>query len=180
MLGLSTTLIQTLVDKNELSGWKTRGGHRRIALQSVLDYQVNAQTGRSIASKPRTQPKVILVVETPNLMASLESEVASWRFPFEVKLIDSITAALLALPQERPDVLIVELTIPRGQQEKTLGALQDFKAKGHPISIALVTQEADLTSQSGQHSSAIQVAQGPLTPTWLHAFLTGVQATWRS
>ncbi|MEN9889567.1 MAG: hypothetical protein RL559_1604, partial [Pseudomonadota bacterium] len=39
MLGLSTTLVQSLVDKNELNGWKTRGGHRRIALQSIEVYQ---------------------------------------------------------------------------------------------------------------------------------------------
>lgn len=38
MLGLSTTLVQTLVDQGELKGWKTRGGHRRISLESILEY----------------------------------------------------------------------------------------------------------------------------------------------
>lgn len=179
MLGLSTTLIQTLVDKNELSGWKTRGGHRRIALQSVLDYQINAKTGHGVHAKPRHQPKVMVVAETPGLRASLERASASWRFPFEFKLLDSITAALLELPQERPDVLIVELTIPRQQQERTLAALQDFIGRGHPVSIALVTEETGLAANAPAGPNGIQVAPGPLTSVWLHAFLTGVQASWR-
>lgn len=179
MLGLSTTLIQSLVDKNELSGWKTRGGHRRIALQSILDYQSNAQTGRGMASKTRVLPKVMVVIETPELIDTLRRESAEWKFPFEYKLLDSITAALLDLPHERPDVLIVELTLPRHQQEKTLAALQEFDGRGHHISIALVTQEAGLTARAASRSATIQLAHGPLTPTWLHAFLTGVQATWR-
>lgn len=179
MLGLSTTLIQSLVDKNELSGWKTRGGHRRIALQSVLDYQTNAQTGRASISKPRVHPKVMAVVETPDLLDMVRRESAEWKFPFELQLLDSITAALLELPHERPDVLILELTTSRQQQEKTLAALQDFNGRGHQLSIALVTQEVSLTTKAVSGTSAIQLVPGPLSAIWLHAFLTGVQATWR-
>lgn len=177
MLGLSTTLIQSLVDRNELSGWKTRGGHRRISLQSIMDYQTHAQTGR-IAGKVRAQPKVMVVIETPELLDTLKRESAPWKFPFEYRLLDSITAALLELPHERPDVLIVELTLPRRQQEKTLAALQDFNGRGHHISITLVTQETDLTAKDASSSATIQLTHGPLTPVWLHAFLTGVQASW--
>lgn len=179
MLGLSTTLIQSLVDRNELSGWKTRGGHRRIALQSVLDYQTHAQTGRGLASKPRTQPKIMAVAETPDLLEALEKESANWDFPFDFRLVDSITAALLDLSEERPDVLIVELSMPRSQQEKTVAALQSFNSKGRPIFIALVTEELDLIPSASRNPASIQVVSGPLTPVWLHAFLVGVQATWR-
>ena len=39
LLGLSVGTIQTLVEKTELQAWKTQGGHRRIAMQSIRDYQ---------------------------------------------------------------------------------------------------------------------------------------------
>jgi excisionase family DNA binding protein len=39
MLGISVGTVQGLVEKNELKAWKTHGGHRRISLQSVQDYQ---------------------------------------------------------------------------------------------------------------------------------------------
>ena len=39
LLGLSVGTVQSLVEKNELQAWRTRGGHRRISLQSIRDYQ---------------------------------------------------------------------------------------------------------------------------------------------
>lgn len=180
MLGLSTTLIQSLVDRNELSGWKTRGGHRRIALQSVLDYQHNAQVGRNQGSAGRSKPRVMIAVESQGLMHKLQSQSASWHLPFDFHYTDSITAALLELAQTRPDVLIVELTMSRSQQEKTLHALQDFTARGRPISITLVTEESGLVPASQRQTGSIQLVPGPMTATWLHAFLAGVRASWRN
>ena len=180
ILGLSTTLVQSLVDRNELSGWKTRGGHRRICRQSILDYQSHAQTGRVSAGQIRNQPIIMVAVETQEQYEDLKKESQSWRFPFKVELADSITAVLLDLPNVRPDMLIVELAMPRNQQEKTLSALQDFNARGRPISMALVTQEDGLLEKMPAGNSAIQLVPGPMTPIWLHAFLTGVQASWRT
>ena len=38
-LGLSVGTVQSLVEKNELKAWKTDGGHRRISMQSIAEYQ---------------------------------------------------------------------------------------------------------------------------------------------
>lgn len=179
ILGLSTTLIQSLVDRNELSGWKTRGGHRRIALQSVLEYQANAQVGRPSGHGGRQLPKVMVAIESPALLHQVRSQSASWQLPFDVLLVDSITAALLELPQARPDLLVVEMTMPRSQQEKTLSALQDFSSRARSMSVTLVTEESGLVSAAERPAVPIQVASGPLTATWLHAFMVGVRATWR-
>lgn len=35
MLGLSTTMLQKLVDQERVKAWKTPGGHRRIDLASL-------------------------------------------------------------------------------------------------------------------------------------------------
>jgi excisionase family DNA binding protein len=39
MLGISVGTVQGLVEKGDLKAWKTQGGHRRISLQSIHDYQ---------------------------------------------------------------------------------------------------------------------------------------------
>jgi excisionase family DNA binding protein len=180
MLGLSTTLIQSLVDRNELQGWKTRGGHRRISLQSIHDYQTNARMIHSAPPRPKAQPRIMIAVETPETLNALQQQSSSWDFSLKLKFIDSITEAMLSLGTDRPDLLVVELAMPRVQQERALMALENFNAKRRPISMVLVTQEIHLHSKSQESNKFIQIAPGPLSAVWLHAYLTGVVAICRS
>ena len=180
MLGLSTTLIQSLVDKNELHGWKTRGGHRRISLQSIHDYQAQARMHSSQPSRSRTLPKILVAVESPETLEHLQQKSMLQDFPVTLKFVDSITEALLELGTERPDLLVAELTMPKSQQEKTLQALENFNARSRPISMVLVSKESELQASSTETRNAIQIAPGPLTDVWLHAYLTGVVATCRT
>lgn len=68
MLGLSTTLVQTLVDQGELKGWKTRGGHRRISLESIHDYQNASRSSMGVPVKSTLKPRITAVVESAQLM----------------------------------------------------------------------------------------------------------------
>jgi len=180
MLGLSTTLIQSLVDKNELQGWKTRGGHRRISLQSIHDYQAQVRMHSSQPSRSRTLPKILVAVESPETLEHLQQKSMLQDFPVTLKFVDSITEALLELGTERPDLLVAELTMPKSQQEKTLQALENFNARSRPISMVLVSKESELQASSTETRNVIQIAPGPLTDVWLHAYLTGVVATCRT
>ncbi|MDP3350435.1 MAG: helix-turn-helix domain-containing protein [Hydrogenophaga sp.] len=38
-MGLSVGTIQALVEKGELEAWKTKGGHRRIAMAAIRAFQ---------------------------------------------------------------------------------------------------------------------------------------------
>lgn len=179
MLGLSTTLVQTLVDQGDLKGWKTRGGHRRISLESIADYQNASRSTMGVAIKSVAKPRVTLVVENSRLLKHLIAAKADWNFPVEVTFFDSVTEALLELSSRRPDMLVVEMSMPRIQQEKTLQALENFNSRGRsPLSVVLVTEEpALLSSNPGQSPSSIQVVSGPVSTIWLHAYLTGVVAS---
>lgn len=179
MLGLSTTLIQSLVDKNELQGWKTRGGHRRISLQSIHDYQSNARIHSSPPTHSRVPPKILIAVESQETLEHLQYQGATWNFPVILKFVDSITEALLHLGTDRPDLLVAELTMPATQQEKTLQALENFNTRSRPISMVLVTEERALRVSPAGGANTIQLAPGPLSDVWLHAYLTGVVATCR-
>lgn len=179
MLGLSTTLVQTLVDQGELKGWKTRGGHRRISLESIHDYQNASRSSMGVPVKSTLNPRVTVVVESTQVMNQLMAANANWTFPVEVTFFDSVTEALLELSSKRPDMLVVEMSMPRTQQEKTLHALENFNSRGRsPLSVVLITKEKDLVSPHPvDPASSIQVISGPLSPIWMHAYLTGVVAS---
>lgn len=180
MLGLSTTLIQSLVDKNELQGWKTRGGHRRISLQSIHDYQTQARMHNARPARSPVPPKILVAIESQETLERLQQKSMLFDFPVTLKFVDCITEALLQLGTERPDLLVAELTMPRAQQEKTLQALENFNARSRPISMVLVSKESELQPSSTEPPNAIQIVPGPLTDVWLHAYLTGVVATCRT
>jgi excisionase family DNA binding protein len=180
MLGLSTTLVQTLVDQGDLKGWKTRGGHRRISLDSIQDYQNAARSAMGAVTKSMVKPRVTVVIEKPQIMGKLMADSAVWKFPVEVTFFESVTEALLELSSRRPDMLVVEMSMPRSHQVKTLQALENFNSRGRsPLSVVLVTEEKDLLSPntSSPASSSIQVVSGPMSSIWLHAYLTGVVAS---
>jgi len=181
MLGLSTTLVQTLVDQGDLKGWKTRGGHRRIALDSILNYQTDARHSGSSPHKASIKPHVTIVVESASLFNELQAECELWGLPIDVRFFDSVTEALLELSSQKPDMMVVEMSMPRPQQEKTFQALENFNQRGHtPLSVVLITAEKALkASMPDGASSSIQVVSGPMSVVWLHAYLTGVIASCR-
>jgi hypothetical protein len=76
-------------------------------------------------------------------------------------------------------MIVVEMSMPRAQQEKTFQALENFNQRGHtPLSVVLITGEKDLkASMPAGASSSIQVVSGPMSAVWLHAYLTGVIAS---
>jgi len=180
-LGLSTTLIQTLVDNDELKGWKTRGGHRRIAIQSVMDYQNQSGRKNTQGHRALSSPRIMVVIENQDLMAAMQKHYRQWSFPVEVNFLDSVTEALLCFSAQVPDQLVAELNMPRPQQEKTIQALLNFNAREKTgMSMVLVTQEKNLSTSTSRITDAmVQIVPGPLTPTWFHAYLTGVATTCR-
>lgn len=181
MLGLSTTLVQTLVDQGDLKGWKTRGGHRRISLDSIQGYQTDGRHVPGSSHKSSVKPKVTIVIESPALFTTLKAECELWDMPVDVRFFDSVTEALLELSSQKPDMMVVEMSMPRPQQEKTFQALENFNQRGHsPLSVVLITAEKALrASMPDGASSAIQVVSGPMSVVWLHAYLTGVIASYR-
>lgn len=181
ILGLSTTLVQTLVDQGDLKGWKTRGGHRRISSVSILEYQNQAH--RNVGRKVRTssKPQISVVVENSEWIRSFKTELAQWNLPLEVRFFESVTEAILDLSAHRPDMLVLEMSTPLAQQEKTLQALENFNKRGKsPLSVVIITQEKGLVSSLPRTSaSTIQLVSGPISSIWLHAYLIGILASQR-
>lgn len=183
LLGLSTTLVQTLVDQNELVAWKTRGGHRRISRKSVVNYQGHSRRSDAPSRGARTHAQVTLVSENSKLLDKLKTAIPQWKLPISVNMFESVTEALLDLSNIRPDLMVVELNMPLSEQQKTLQAIVDFNSKGlGALPIVLITQEHELANSEAAHQAnpgTIQIIHKPLQEEWLHAYMVGVVAACR-
>jgi len=174
-LGLSMATIQKLVDNKVLQAWKTFGGHRRIALASVLHYQSLSNFPDAPRQGYAQRAKVMLVIESPELTARLKEEIHQWHLPVQIVFQESLTEALLELLNDKHDLLVIQMSGLRKQQEKVLEILQKFMSSRHSVAHSLIlTQEDDLLpiAKPGAPVS-IQVFKQDLSPWWLSAYLSG-------
>lgn len=178
-LGLSMATIQKLVDNNVLQAWKTFGGHRRISLASVMNYQ----NSNNFMELPRLnadrRAKVMLVIESAELTTRLKKDMGQWHLPLQAAFQESLTEALLELLNDKHDLLVLQLSGLRKQQEKVMEILQKFMSSRHTVAHTLIlTQEQDLLTSSpiGTSPVSIQVLNQNLSPLWLSAYLSGFVA----
>jgi excisionase family DNA binding protein len=182
-LGLSMATIQKLVDNNLLQAWKTFGGHRRISVASVMNYQ-NSSNFLELPRLPADRRmKVMLVIESPELSIRLKKDMAQWNLPLQAAFQDSLTEAVLELLNDKHDLLVIQMSGIRKQQEKVLEILQKFMSSRHTVAHTLIlTQEQDLlpATQTGVTPVSIQVLNNDLSPLWLSAYLSGFVAQRRA
>lgn len=181
-LGLSMATIQKLVDNNVLQAWKTLGGHRRISLASILQYQ----STNNFLDLPRLgtdrRAKVMLVIESPELADRLKKDIDRWHLPLEAVFQESLTEALLELLNDKHDLLVIQISGLKKQQEKILAILQKFMSSRHAVAHTLVlTQESDLLPiDQSMGPVSIQVLNKELSPMWLLAYFSGFIAQRRA
>jgi len=177
-LGLSMATIQKLVDNNVLQAWRTFGGHRRISLASILHYQ-NANNFLDVPRQSTDRhAKVMLVIESPEMTDRLKKDITQWHLPLQAAFQESLTEALLELLNDKHDLLVIQMSGLRKQQEKVLEILQKFMRARNTVAHTLIlTQENDLLPSlpSGAPVS-IQVLNKDLSPMWLSAYLSGFMA----
>ena len=114
LLGVSVGTTQLWVDHGLLSAWKTPGGHRRVARDSVekLLY-VRMQSVVSAPTEAESARMRVLVVEDDrNLLRLYQVMLAQWPMAPEVRTVDNGIEGLLAIEAAPPDLLIVDLSMP--------------------------------------------------------------------
>lgn len=119
LLGVAVRTVQLWVESGVLRAWKTAGGHRRIARDSVEALLASraraiAEPALDLASKAKAAGpfRVLVVEDDPALRLLFELTLTSWDLPIEVDLADNGFAALLRVGEQRPDLLITDLNMP--------------------------------------------------------------------
>jgi excisionase family DNA binding protein len=129
MLGLAVRSVQLMVDRGELSAWKTAGGHRRISraaveqwrsdqtvtvpasLQAIPSVPVTAPQGSPAATAAKVR-KVLLIEDSVHFQ-NLVRLVVGQKFPqVQLSVANDGLAGLAMYGKVEPDVLIVDILLP--------------------------------------------------------------------
>jgi excisionase family DNA binding protein len=178
MLGLSTTMLQKLVDQEVFQSWKTPGGHRRIDLASVHAYQRELQQSKAPKAKLSSLPVVKVIVDDASSADEMIKELDLWSKIFHISYWNSMPEALLSFSTQMPDILVVQMSVPLTEQMATISAISNFIQRiGKPLSVVCLSNVANSNVQFNQSlPSSIQWMTQPFTRQWLHTFLTGAAA----
>lgn len=178
MLGMSTTMLQQLVDQGRFQAWKTPGGHRRIDLKSLVAYQHKLKIPNGNRAKAVNLPIVKVIADQEVTSAAFKNELAQWSQSFDVTFWASMPDALLSFTTQLPDILIVQMSVPVTQQVATVLALKNFIERARkPLAVVCLTDCGELRKTVDQSLPAtIQIFRQALTSEWLNAFLSGVAA----
>lgn len=170
MLGISVGTVQGLVEKNELKAWKTHGGHRRISLQSVQDYQRRHNLVPASLVHGASRLRVLVVEDEAVIRVMLQNQFDQWALPLDVVMYASAMEALVDLPGLHPQVLLTDLRMPGVDGFQLLKTLKDH-ALFNSLAVVVMTGLSDEEiQQHGGLPEGVQVIRKPLDVEWLKGF----------
>ncbi|NML84205.1 response regulator [Polaromonas sp.] len=175
LLGLSVATVQSLVEKGEIEAWKTLGGHRRIALQSI-----NAYLGRHSSPLLRadTNPKHrlrVLVVEDDEATRELyRFQFEEWDLPIDCTWMPSALEALMDIASMRPDLLITDLSMPGVDGIEMLRALKRNQQLAEMQIVVVSGLPTDAIAARGGLPPHAHLLKKPVNFDWLQGYLTAL------
>ena len=177
LLGLSVGTIQTLVEKNELQAWKTQGGHRRISLPSILQYQRRQNMPQITAAKADQRLKVLAFDDDPIAREMLKNFATRSDMSLDCTIMASGLEALIDMASIQPDVLIADLNMPGVDGFELLRTLRNNSqfSKMSCLAVSALTQE-EINARGGLPEGVIFMPK-PLSMHWLNGFFAAIMAT---
>ena len=174
LLGLSVGTIQALVEKNELQAWKTQGGHRRISLQSIRDYQRRHQLSPHPVTAV-TRRLQVMVVDDDALTRTLLQEVLSQsNLPIDCICMASGLEALIDLTSIQPDVLLLDLRMPGVDGFELLRTVRANPQFVHMTTVVMSAMTPEEIAARGGLPPETQFMAKPLNLAWLNGFMTAL------
>jgi len=176
LLGLSVGTIQTLVEKNELQAWKTQGGHRRISMPSLREYQRKHNMLMSPSETRAGRLKVLLVEDDAVTRDMLRDFCNRCETPVDCTAMSSGLEALIDMASIQPDVLIVDLNMPGVdgfQLLRTIRQTSQFNRMTCLVISALSQEE--IAARGGLPESTIFMSK-PINMQWFNGFFAALIA----
>ena len=124
MLGLAVRSVQLMVDRGDLTAWKTPGGHRRISRESIEKWVASRGADLAAALSPPGPPgppaptragdrRKILLIEDSIHYQNLVSLLIGQRFPeAELHMAPDGIVGMALYGQLQPEILLVDILLP--------------------------------------------------------------------
>jgi len=177
LLGLSVGTIQSLVEKNELHAWKTQGGHRRISMPSIREYQRKHNMPVTAADLHRDRLRVLVVDDDPVARDMLRDFTTRVEMPVDCTLMASGLEALIDIASIQPDVLIADLHMPGVDGFELLRTLRGNSLFSNMSCLAVsALTSAEIEGRGGLPEGVIFMPK-PLSIHWLNGFFAAITAS---
>ncbi len=180
LLGLSVATVQSLVEKGEIEAWKTMGGHRRIALQSIQNYlEKNSRQRAAVPADPENRLRVLLVEDDEPTRELYQIEFESWKLPIDCTWMSSAMEALMDIASMRPDLLITDLSMPGVDGFEMLKALKrNVELADMQVVVISGLPRQSFDSRGGFPEDAFMLPK-PINFDWLQGFMSAMVAAKR-
>ena len=178
LLGLSVATVQSLVEKGEITAWKTMGGHRRIALHSIQSY-LTKNSRQRLATQPNPQNclRVLLVEDDEPTRELYQLEFESWKLPIDCTWMSSAMEALMDIASMRPDLLITDLSMPGVDGFEMLKALKrNIELADMQVIVISGLPRQAIDARGGFPEDAFML-QKPVNFDWLQGFMSAMVAS---
>ncbi len=176
LLGLSVGTIQSLVEKNELQAWKTQGGHRRISLQSLRDYQSRHNITGHEPGHPSRYLKVMVVEDDRVTREMLRTICGQCEVPIDCAVVATGVEALIDISILMPDVLIADLNMPGVDGFLLLRTLHQSPQFSHMTTLVLSSLVPEEIEARGGLPEGVICVTKPVHAQWLTGFFAALMA----
>lgn len=176
LLGLSVGTIQTLVEKNELQAWKTQGGHRRISMPSIRNYQKKHNMLMSPLDSKEHRLRVLLVEDDPITRDMIKDFCNRIEMPVDCTAMSSGLEALIDMASIQPDVLIADLNMPGVDGFELLKTLKNSPQFQRMTCLVIsAMNEEEIAAKGGLPEGTIFMSK-PVNMQWFNGFFTALIA----
>ena len=176
MLGISVGTVQGLVEKNDLKAWKTQGGHRRISLQSIQEYQRRHNLAPASMLQGEDRLRVLVVEDDENTRLMLQANFDQWGLSLDAVMYSSAIEALLDMPSLQPQVLLTDLKMPNVDGFEFLKTLSAHNLFSSLAVVVMTGMSAEEVRVKGGLPDGVQMLQKPIDMEWLHGFFDALMS----
>lgn len=171
LLNVSVGTIQNLVESGRLRAWKTKGGHRRISLQSVKEYQISNKLESATFYSSGSKLRVIVVEDDENTRLMYQAFFDRWSLPLDLTMYASAIEALIDMPAMRPQILLTDLNMPKIDGFKFLKTLREHRLFSNLPIIVMTGLSDEQIQERGGVPHEVQLLRKPIDMEWLRGFL---------
>jgi excisionase family DNA binding protein len=179
LLGLSVGTIQSLVEKNELQAWKTQGGHRRISMPSIRDYQRRHSMLVTPMGARDNRIRVLLVEDDPVTREMIRDFCSRCETPVDCTAMSSGLEALIDIASLQPDVLIADLNMPGVDGFELLRTLRGNAMFDRMTQLVIsALPPAEIEARGGLPEGTLFMAK-PINMHWFKGFFAALMTSTR-
>jgi len=142
LLGVALSTVQSWTENGLLRAWKTNGGHRRIARNSVEQLLIE-QRAVIENRRPQKQMTIVIVEDEPLVLQLYKEKIDSWNFDLNIITAKNGFEGLIQIGRWIPNVIITDMIMPDMDGFQMINALKRFPEFENSLTIivSILTEE---------------------------------------